>query len=905
MSRLARGALLLALLAGAGIVWVRLTVEPIMPGPFEVHGQRLFEGDVPRFDRARLPIIIVPGAERPALEASIVSGDDCTLALRPYPIDGGWRFEGRSVACAPTPGAARLAMRIDGGHVTEHPILWAKSPEDLPGIDRIATARSGGDVGAARAALAALTEPDPEQALWLPVERARVAHMTGDLNGARAAWLAGARVAASRGMRGERARRLNAAAYVALNQRRFGEMDRLTTDALAALETHDDATHRANVLHMRGVLALETGDWRAAAARFEAAHALAKRLGLRRVRRLVVESQALSLGALGRHGAALALLDGLESLMADASPRDRSRLRVNQGWLWLGAGDAGRARTAFEAALRDAEQPTRRANIRLNLAHAALADHRADDARRHLEAAIADGAAKTHGLSVDMLRARLALKDDPATAAALFAAVETRARHELGPTGGDAAWRALHGQGRALRQRDPARAAMLFERALTDMARQGARTGLLGPRGAYFAARRALVADAIELALERGAAAEAFGIADRDRARVLRAARTRMRVQRLAGEARARWLDRAGDLAAARDRLAELRGRADLVAGEARDRWMSDVRAAEEARRAAFESALALLDRAAPVDPGPDGADGDAVSARLEPDAWLVATVREADDEAGRARWRSFRVDHRGIEHQPITDDPLGPWRAVLAGPDGPSHIYLVTGGHPRGFAAATESHGDQPPLLVTHTVAWLPFAGLLLRPTHAPGGPPLVVADPGLDLPHARAAGRALAERLADARLLVGQSATAEAITAQLSTTRLFHFSGHGVLREAQPWDAHLRLARGRRFDVVDILGQRLEGARVVLNGCETGPEALLSRDDVLGLPEAFLAAGARSVIATDRPVPDDAARDFTEAFYAAGGLTDPADALRAVARRQRRAGRATWSAWRLLGVR
>lgn len=877
-------------------------IEPPPPPEFDLRGARLIEGDppIPRFDRERRPLLLTTGPA-PALDLAIVdhTGEAHRLPHAAHPIDGGLRLEAAPPETAPAPGDARLVVRAGDTTLLDRSIRWRTPPEALPGLSPIAAARRAGDVDAARRALAAVTDPTPEQALWLPVEAARVATLAGDLPAARAAWIDGARVAAARAIPTEQARRLNAAGWVALTQRDFVAMDRLTARAEAIAEAADDPLNQASIAHMRGVLALETGDWRAADARFDRALRLAERLGLDRIRRLVLESRALALGALGRHAEGLATLEDLHPALTDASPLDRSRFEVNRGWLALGAGRPYVARRAFETALAGAEQPARRANIELNLAHAAFerGDHRA--AGGHLNRARAHGVERTHTLAAAMLDARLALAERRPEAAERFAAVDARARIELGPDGGDVAWRALHGQGQAVRGHDPEAAAALFGRALTTMARQGARAGLLGPRGAYFAARRALVGDAFRLALERGDPSAAFGIADRDRARILRAARTRLRVQRLTGPDRAAWLARAGALAAARDRLAELRRRSDLVAGAARAAWQVDVAAAESERRGAFEAAMALLDRAAPLDAGPDGADGDAIAARLPPDAWLVALLRVDD------RWYAQRVTAAGLSTATITDDPLAPWRAALTAPGGPRHLYLVTGGHPRGFALATEARADAPPLLVTHTVSWLPHAGLLLRPPPTASGPPLIVADPGLDLPHARAAGRALAETLPHARLRVGPAATADALAEALPDARLLHFSGHGVLRQARPWDAHLRLAHGRRFDVVDILGLRMTGGRVVLNGCETGPEALLLRDDVLGLPEAFLAAGARSVIATDRPVPDAEARVFTERFYAAGGLTDPAGALRAVAGSLRAEGRPAWSAWRLLGAR
>ena len=124
-------------------------------------------------------------------------------------------------------------------------------------------------------------------------------------------------------------------------------------------------------------------------------------------------------------------------------------------------------------------------------------------------------------------------------------------------------------------------------------------------------------------------------------------------------------------------------------------------------------------------------------------------------------------------------------------------------------------------------------------------------------------------------------------------------------MLHEANPWDAHLVLGEGQRLDVNDILSLRLKGVVVVLNGCETGPDAILARDDALGLPEAFLAAGAHAVVATNKVVPDAAARRFTELFYAHGGVERPAHALQKTRAAMKAEGNPSWDVYRLIGRR
>ena len=182
-----------------------------------------------------------------------------------------------------------------------------------------------------------------------------------------------------------------------------------------------------------------------------------------------------------------------------------------------------------------------------------------------------------------------------------------------------------------------------------------------------------------------------------------------------------------------------------------------------------------------------------------------------------------------------------------------------------------------------------------------------VVVADPAGDLPHARKEGAAVDKALAGfgVRRLTGSEATRVAVLGALDGAPVFHFAGHGVLRPAQPWDAHLRLAGGEALSLADVLSARPALGVVVLSGCDTAAVSVSGRDDLVGLPEALLASGARSVVATVREVPDEAARRFVARFYAADGARRPAHALRAAAKAAGGTAGSVHASFRLFGRR
>jgi CHAT domain-containing protein len=119
-----------------------------------------------------------------------------------------------------------------------------------------------------------------------------------------------------------------------------------------------------------------------------------------------------------------------------------------------------------------------------------------------------------------------------------------------------------------------------------------------------------------------------------------------------------------------------------------------------------------------------------------------------------------------------------------------------------------------------------------------------------------------------------------------ELQRYRLLHLachaqlvSAHGLLAHLKLWDDDLLL------DEVGSLG--LSGALVVLVACDAAASEVLPGEELLGLSRAFLAAGARDVIASLWPIYDRAIQWLLAPLY--DGLAQGQDAPTALAQAQR----------------
>jgi CHAT domain-containing protein len=156
---------------------------------------------------------------------------------------------------------------------------------------------------------------------------------------------------------------------------------------------------------------------------------------------------------------------------------------------------------------------------------------------------------------------------------------------------------------------------------------------------------------------------------------------------------------------------------------------------------------------------------------------------------------------------------------------------------------------------------------------------------------------------------LLTGQAATLERWRAlEPGRYEYLHFAVHALVHDRQPGRSGLLLSGGD-LDVAAIQRLSLSAALVTLSACETGLGRNVRGEGIIGLPYAFLSAGARGVVVSLWPVADRSTADFMREFYGKlhGGAA-PAAALLEVRREWIARGAAAahpsrWAAFVLVG--
>ncbi|HEY6867236.1 MAG TPA: CHAT domain-containing protein, partial [Candidatus Eisenbacteria bacterium] len=173
-----------------------------------------------------------------------------------------------------------------------------------------------------------------------------------------------------------------------------------------------------------------------------------------------------------------------------------------------------------------------------------------------------------------------------------------------------------------------------------------------------------------------------------------------------------------------------------------------------------------------------------------------------------------------------------------------------------------------------------------LARPRrNGPGGraagPPLVVAsDPG-ELESIEPETRAVLQAFPEARLVTGAEATAGRLIELAPSAPWVHFAGHGLYRADRPEGSGLRLA-DRWLLADEVAGLSLRARWVALSACQTARALVRPGEEWFGLARTFLLAGARSVLASQWDIADEAAARLMAGVYAhLSGGDPPARAL------------------------
>jgi CHAT domain-containing protein/tetratricopeptide (TPR) repeat protein len=131
--------------------------------------------------------------------------------------------------------------------------------------------------------------------------------------------------------------------------------------------------------------------------------------------------------------------------------------------------------------------------------------------------------------------------------------------------------------------------------------------------------------------------------------------------------------------------------------------------------------------------------------------------------------------------------------------------------------------------------------------------------------------------ERRGETVLLTGADANREKVVEALRRRpAVLHFAGHMLFPARDTSRGMLALSLGPD-NGVDLLmdtetaGMRVSAGLVVLSACSSGQGAVLPGAGLMGMTRAWLAAGARSVVATRWPASDREGRDIFDSFYSA----------------------------------
>lgn len=189
--------------------------------------------------------------------------------------------------------------------------------------------------------------------------------------------------------------------------------------------------------------------------------------------------------------------------------------------------------------------------------------------------------------------------------------------------------------------------------------------------------------------------------------------------------------------------------------------------------------------------------------------------------------------------------------------------------------------------------------------PEPVPSFPGVAFAASGNSQPH----GPALARLAGSAReiescarawdpqpsiLLEGPEASPKRVRETLETQpSIVHIAAHFIQENAPPRQSLIALSLGEAGDVqmlspLEITRYRFHAGVVVLSGCSSGRGEVLPASGLMGLTRAWLAGGARAVVASHWPTPDDNGPLFV-AFYKHLHQTPDAGPARALQGAQR----------------
>ena len=467
-------------------------------------------------------------------------------------------------------------------------------------------------------------------------------------------------------------------------------------------------------------------------------------------------------------------------------------------------------------------------------------------------------------------------------------------------------------------------------------------------RTSFLSDKTAVYEDLIELYLSRGDAEsirQAFGVAERAKSRTLVDLLTGVVAPRQTISDDPALVSRLqslqADLSAAYNRIFEASGESDVQ--EMRSRAILLEQQISQLR-------LHVAGESAAPDPFAQPLDLETLQAQFPPDLMLVDYHIVGEEVLAFLHHQGELQVVRGLTRPPVVHELLqrlqAQWDRFKTGADFVQrHIAVLEKSTQRILASlymeliaplegwlkpdtplAIVPHGilhsvpfhalfdGQSYLIDRYEISYAPSVTVLVlcqqRGSHVPSRAVITGVADAL-IPAALAEVQHTAQQLADRGLqvdvLTNEGATLDALNAHVPGSDILHFACHGLFRADNPIFSALKLYDGW-LTAADVMQLDLKDALVTLSACESGRGTVVPGDEVIGLPRAFLGAGAAAVVVSLWIVQDETTVSLMADWYHhLGDGMGRASALRAALRalRERYPHPYYWAAFILIGQR
>jgi CHAT domain-containing protein len=210
--------------------------------------------------------------------------------------------------------------------------------------------------------------------------------------------------------------------------------------------------------------------------------------------------------------------------------------------------------------------------------------------------------------------------------------------------------------------------------------------------------------------------------------------------------------------------------------------------------------------------------------------------------------------------------DLVSPLRGLLKG----AHLIVVPHGPLHCLPFHALAHEDRY-LIDEFAISYAPsatvYALMQRRPSHC-GGPPLILGVPDDRAPWILDEAQEVAAALPDSRLLLGESATFDALRTRGPRSRVIHIAAHGLFRTDNPLFSAVKLGNSY-LSLYDLDSVRLPASLLTLSGCGTGLNVIAGGDEILGLARGLLCGGVETLLLSLWDVNDRSTAEFMRLFY------------------------------------